>query len=136
MEAMQQDFPTEAFNSNDDFPDILLSGDNTRTALSLHQALLDQGFRVQFAAAYSDLETLWKQQRHSVVLLEVSDIHSVEAAVNAAMQLKRHDPQQFVGYLADPILRISGLAGDAIFPRTSEQLAIALRNHFRGEAWL
>jgi hypothetical protein len=134
MEAMQQDFPSEAFNSNDDFPDILLSGDNTRTALSLHQALLDQGFRVQFAAAYSDLEMLWKQQRHSVVLLEVSDVHSVEAAVNAAIQLKRHDPRQFVGYLADPILRISGLAGDAIFPRTSEQLAIALRNHFRGEA--
>ena len=133
MEATQ-DFPSETSDtSKDDFPQILLSGDNTRTALSLHQALLDQGFNVQFAAAYSDLEPLWQQQRHSVVLLEVSDVRSVEAAVNAALQLKRHDSQQFVGYLADPILRISGLAGDAIFPRTSEQLAMALKSHFRDE---
>jgi hypothetical protein len=116
-----------------DLPSILLSGDNARTVLPLHHSLLNQGFRVQFAAYY-ELEAAWKRHRHPIVLLEVSGAHSVEAAVNAAMELKRHDPHQFVGYLADPVLHTSGLAGDAIFPRASEDLVKALRNHLKGAA--
>jgi len=108
---------------------ILLSGDNARTVLPLHHSLLAQGLRVQFAAYY-ELETIWKQHRHPIVLLEVSGHHSVETAVNAAIRIKRQDPHQFVGYLADPDLYTSGLAGDAIFPRTSEQLVEALQNLF------
>lgn len=111
-------------------PQILLSGDNTRTALILHDALVDQGFRVQLAPGYPELEDLWQQQRHPVVLLEVSGPQGVEDAVRTALRLKYRDPQQFVGYIADPLLRTSGLAGDAVFPRASDKLAKALRRHF------
>ena len=111
-------------------PLILLSGDNDRTTALLHDSLTDEGFQVQLAAGYQDLETLWQQRRHPMILLEVSGPQSVEAAVDTALSLKRQDPQQFVGYLADPVLHTSGLAGDAIFPRTPDQLASALRRHF------
>lgn len=96
----------------------------------LYRALCDDGFHVQLAAPH-ELETLWREHRPSVVLLEVSGPHTVEAAVNEALKLKRLDPLQFIGYVADPALHTSGLAGDAIFPRISEELAKALRNHFR-----
>lgn len=111
-------------------PLILLSGDNPRTAILLERALTLEGFRVELASGYSELEVLWQQHRHSMVLLEVSRPQSVEAAVNTALNLKRRDPQQFVGYLADPLLGTSGLAGDAIFPRASGLLAKALKLHF------
>ena len=120
-------------NSPDLIPDsplILLSGDNARTATLLHDSLTEEGFCVHLAPGYHELETLWQQQRYPMVLLEVSGPQSVEAAVKTALTLKRHDPQQFVGYLADPVLHTSGLAGDAIFPRTPDQLASALRRHF------
>lgn len=123
MKKIQQDFPSK---TTVEPPFILLSGDNARTAFPLYLALVEHGFRVQFASTYIELEILWQQQRYPLILLEVSDAGSVEAAVNAAMRLKRQDTRQFVGYLADPILRTSGLAGDAIFPRDSEQLAKAL----------
>lgn len=123
--------------SPSDPPLILLSGDNTHTAYNLYCALVDEGFHVHFASAYNEIEPLWQEKRHPliplVVLLEVSGAQGVEAAVSAAISLKRKDPLQFVGYLADPVLRTSGLAGDAIFPRASEQLAKALRTHFRDE---
>ena len=111
-------------------PFILLSGDNARTASLLHDSLAGEGFHVQLAPGYPELETIWRQQRHPMVLLEVSGPQSVEAAVKTALRLKRHDPQQFVGYLADPVLHTSGLAGDAIFPRSPDQLASALKRHF------
>lgn len=111
-------------------PQILLSGDNTRTALVLHDALVDQGFPVQLAPGYLELENLWQQQRHPMVLLEVSGPQAVEAAVRTALRLKYQDRQQFVGYIADPTLQTSGLAGDAIFPRGSYRLTRALRRHF------
>jgi PleD family two-component response regulator len=116
--------------SFDYLPQILLSGDNSSTARALHRALQAQGFRIRFAAAYSELAAALQQQGEAMVLLEVPDADSVEAAVQAALQLKRLDPLQFVGYLADPALHSSGLAGDAIFPRASEQLIKALRSHF------
>lgn len=114
-------------------PLILLSGDNTRSASMLHQALLDEGFPIEFAAPYQSMETVWREQRHPIVLLEVSGAHSVEDAVNAALSLKRIDPLQFVAYLADPVLYTAGLAGDAIFPRSSTKLAEALRRHLASD---
>lgn len=114
-------------------PLILLSGDNARTAALLHHSLINEGFYVQLVPGYHELETLWQQQHYPVVLLEVSGPQSVEAAVKTALRLKRQNPQQFIGYLADPVLHTSGLAGDAIFPRTPDQLASALRRYFSKE---
>lgn len=111
-------------------PQILLSGDNARTALILQHALAGEGFHVQLAAGYHDLEDLWQQHRHPMVLLEVSGPQAVEPAVCTALRLKCQDPQQFVGYIADPVLQVSGLAGDAIFPRASDKLTRALKRHF------
>jgi DNA-binding response OmpR family regulator len=124
-----------------DLPMILLSGDNARTSHNLHRALLDEGFQVQLAPSYSQLESLWQQHRASpdrdtpppIVLLEVSAPDAVEPAVDAALKLKRRDPLLFIGYLADPALHTSGLAGDAIFPRATEQLAKALRTYFNNQ---
>jgi hypothetical protein len=113
---------------------ILLASDNPRVADSVRKALADEGFIVHLAPGYHALELMWQQHRHPMVLLEVSSIHSVDAAVDAAMTIKRHDVSQFVGYLADPILRTSGLAGDAIFPRSLHLLPNAIRSHFAQEA--
>ncbi|MGH9586216.1 MAG: hypothetical protein ACRD3F_04655 [Acidobacteriaceae bacterium] len=110
-------------------PQILMAGDNARTAIILQQALSQAGFRVELAAGYHELEDLWEQQRHSMVLLEVSGPQAVEAAIHTALRLKYQDPRQFVGYIADPLLQTSGLAGDAIFPRGSDKLTRALRRH-------
>jgi hypothetical protein len=112
------------------FPDILLASDNIRVGESLRRKLREEGFAIHLAPSYHALELLWQQQRHPVILLEVSNIHAVDAAVDAAMRIKRRDSRQFVGYLADPILRTSGLAGDAIFPRSLDLLPGALRTHF------
>jgi hypothetical protein len=112
------------------YPSILLASDNSRVAESLRRKLNDEGFAVDLAPGYQALEIVWQRHRHPVVLLDVSNVHSVDAAVGAAMTIKRRDSAQFVGYLADPILRTSGLAGDAIFPRNLHQLPEALRTHF------
>jgi hypothetical protein len=112
------------------FPEILLAGDNVHAAESMHRKLFEEGFAVQLAPSYRHLETLWQQHRHPVILLDVSSVHAVDAAVDTALRIKRRDLGQFIGYLADPILRTSGLAGDAIFPRNIEPLSEALRMHF------
>jgi hypothetical protein len=125
----QNSIPDEASNP----PLILLSGDNARTASMLHQALLNEGFPIELAAPYQAMENVWREQRHPVVLLEVSGAHSVEDAVSAALSLKRIDPLQFVAYIADPVLHTAGLAGDAIFPRSSAKLAEALRRYLAGD---
>lgn len=132
MSEMERNFSSNELSFNS--PPILLSGDNARTASLLHQALSEQGFRVQLAPTYKDVEALWLRDRPSMVLLEVSGSHAVEAAVQLALRLKRHDNQVFVAYLADPILYSSGLAGDAVFPRTTRHLATALREHFESQA--
>lgn len=119
------------FSEIDNLPPILLSGDNERTALILRQALAEEGFRVQLALGYHELEDLWQQHRNPMVLLEVSGPQAVEDAVDTALRLKCQDPRQFVGYIADPMLQTSGLAGDGVFPRSSEKLTRALRRHFR-----
>lgn len=112
------------------FPPILLASDNFSVAESLRRTLTDKGFAVQVAPGYHALEILWREHRQPVILLDVSNIHAVDAAIDAAINIKRQDSAQFVGYLADPILRTSGLAGDAIFPRNLHQLPEALRTHF------
>jgi hypothetical protein len=126
--------PFETLEAENSYPPILLASDNSRVAESLHRVLTQAGFVVQLAPSYRAAGMIWEQHRHPMVLLEVSNVRSVEAAVDAAMNIKRLDAGQFVGYLADPILRTSGLAGDAIFPRSIEQLTEAIRNHFESEA--
>jgi PleD family two-component response regulator len=113
-----------------DSPHILLAGDNRRSAELIHRAIKESGFRVQLAENYESLDALLAESAHDVVLLEISSALTVEAAVETAVRIKRQDASQFVGYLADPILHTSGLAGDAIFPRTTNQLAKALHSFF------
>jgi len=123
-------------------PFILLASDNSRGAEHLHRILQQEGFRVRVAPTYSDLEHHDFEQRdsaspsqhqHVLVLLEVSSLQSVEAAIAVAIRLKRRNAGQFVGYIVDPILHTSGLAGDAIFPRSPHHLPQALRDFFHGE---
>jgi len=113
-------------------PLILLASDSKRGAEHLHRILQQEGFSVQLAPGYHDLESP-AQHQSVVVLLEISNLQSVEAAVDAAMRLKRRNPGQFVGYIVDPILHTSGLAGDAIFPRGTHHLPQALRDFFRSQ---
>jgi CheY-like chemotaxis protein len=112
-------------------PHILLGCDSPNTCGSIHRLIEDAGFRVQFAGDYSSVELLLFE--HDVVLLDVSAPEAVEAAVETALRLKRRNSGQFVGYLADPLLDNSGLAGDAIFPRSPNNLPEALRSFFLRE---
>lgn len=114
---------------------ILLSGDNPNAAGILNEVLQELGFQTQFAPEYSQVEALWRHHRRAsspgpvMVLLEVSQEKSVEAAVDTALQLKRQDPSQFVGYIADPMLWVGGLIGDAVLPRNPGRLAESLRKY-------
>jgi hypothetical protein len=112
------------------FPTILLASDDARAAEAFRLKLSKEGFTITLAAGYPGLEGMWQQHRHAIILLDVVSARSVDAAVDMALNIKRHDPSQFVGYLADPILRTSGLAGDAIFPRSANLLPQLLRTHF------
>jgi hypothetical protein len=114
-------------------PPILLASDNPRVASYLHRTLEEDGLSVRLAPGYGELEPLSQSHQGAIVLIEVSHQYSVEAAVNLALRLKRRNASRFVGYLADPILHSSGLAGDGIFPRSSHHLPAALRDHFRSE---
>jgi hypothetical protein len=111
-------------------PLILLCGDNNRTVLLLVRSLTLEGFSVERAPSYDDMAGMWHERRYQMVLLEVSGAHGVEEAVKAALQLKRLDQLLFIAYLADPSLHTSGLAGDAIYSRDPNQLAVALRLQF------
>jgi len=106
---------------------IVLSSDNLHLISPVRNALLNAGFLADLAHDYLHLEKLWMQSRHDVVLFEVSNPDSVELATGSALRIKRHDPQQFVAYLADANLRMSGLTGDAIFSRDASKLPEALR---------
>ena len=112
-------------------PPILLASDNPPVAAYLHRNLEGQGLSVLLAPGYGELESLSRHHHGAIVLIEVSYDHSVEAAVSLAQRLKRLNARRFVGYLADPILHNSGLAGDGIFPRSTYQLPAALREHFK-----
>ncbi len=110
---------------------VLLGSDSEHLDLSVQEALIQAGFLVDVARGYEQAEQLWNRDRHDVVLIEVSYAISVDPAVQLALRLKRQDRRQFVGYLADPILHTSGLAGDALFSRDSRRLAAALRRHLQ-----
>jgi hypothetical protein len=113
-------------------PLIVLASDEPHLAGHLHRALRKEDWSVQLAPGYGEVESIAQTHRNAIVLLEVSRHESVEAAVELALRLKRRDSGQFVGYLADPVLHTSGLVGDAIFPRSTQHLPAALRNHFKG----
>lgn len=113
-------------------PSILLASDSARQGSSMHTALQGSGFPVHYAGDYSQLDGLLDGGQFDVVLLEVTGPHAVEPAVAAALRVKRANADQFVGYLADSELETSGLAGDAIFPRSVARLPEALRSFFLG----
>lgn len=106
---------------------ILLTSDNHLLVSPLRNALLRAGFKVDVASDYSHLDLLWQELHPEIVLIEVSDIGAVEAATQAALRIKHCDSQQFVAYLADAQLQMSGLTGDAIFPRDAARLPRILR---------
>ncbi|MGB9032168.1 MAG: hypothetical protein WCC27_18740 [Acidobacteriaceae bacterium] len=106
---------------------ILLASDSERHGKMMHRALQQQGMAVEFAGDYSRLDAALQQQAYDMVLLEVTGEHAVEAAVAAALRVKRANANQFVGYLADASLETSGLAGDAVFPRSAARVEEALR---------
>ncbi len=108
-------------------PSILLASDSERHGNTMHRALEQHGFAVQYAGDYAQLETVLHQRPFDVVLLEVTGEHAVEPAVEAALRVKKSNARQFVGYLADSNLSMSGLAGDAVFPRNASRLPEVLR---------
>ena len=129
METENRQAESDGFSSS--LPLILLASDNPRLAEHLHRSFQQQGLSVELAPGYSELEGLAQTYAKGIALIEVSHPQSVEAAVELALRLKRHNTRRFVGYLADPILHSSGLAGDAIFPRSAPHLITVLRSHFR-----
>ena len=116
--------------SQHDLPLILLASDDPRLAAHLQHALREWNLAVKLAPGYGEIESLAAQHDKGIVLLEISRHESVEYAVELALRIKRGNKSRFVGYLADRMLHMSGLAGDAIFPRGAQQLTEALRNHF------
>jgi PleD family two-component response regulator len=108
-------------------PKILLASDSERHGSTIHRALEQYGFAVEFAGDYARVDSLLRERDFDVVLLEVTGQHAVELAVAAALRVKRGNAGQFVGYLADASLETSGLAGDAVFPRNAARLQDALR---------
>lgn len=113
-------------------PSILLASDSARQGSTMHRALQGSGFPIHYAGDYSQLDALLDGGEYDVVLLEVTGAHAVEPAVAAALRVKRANADQFVGYLADADLETSGLAGDAIFPRSVSRLPETLRSFFLG----
>jgi PleD family two-component response regulator len=111
-------------------PSILLASDSERHGELMHGILQGEGFHTRFAGDYSQLDHFLADHRFDMVLLEVTGIHAVEAAVATALRAKRAREGQFVGYLADPALEASGLAGDGVFPRDAARLPVALRSLF------
>lgn len=108
---------------------ILLASDSERHGKTMHRAMEQQGIAVEYAGDYSRLDSALQQQEYDMVLLDVTGEHAVEAAVATALRVKRANASQFVGYLADASLETSGLAGDAVFPRSATRVTEALRRH-------
>lgn len=118
-------------------PSILLAGDSAGRTQSLRRALEDAGFEVCYAGDYSQLEQALDTRRYDVILLDVSSEHAAEAAVAAALRVRRANNRQFIGYLTDssPALASAGLGGDGVFPRTAADLPQALRLRLSAEDW-
>jgi PleD family two-component response regulator len=118
---------TKTFGERLTEPSILLASDSERHGNTMRRALEDHGFAVEYVGDYTQLDGQFNDREFDVVLLEVTGEHAVEPAVAAALRVKRGNARQFVGYLADANLETSGLAGDAIFPRNTARLPLALR---------
>jgi DNA-binding response OmpR family regulator len=112
-------------------PKIVLGSDNKHLVSAVSNALLKAGFHVDTANDYTHVETLWQQVRHEIILLEVSHPNSVESATESALRIKRQNAQQFIAYLTDANLRMSGLTGDAILSRDTNRLPQALHQLLR-----
>lgn len=112
---------------------ILLASDSEDRGARTRGVLEQAGFRVAFAGEYDHLDTALLSGKFDMVLLEVSGQHAVEAAVAAALRVKRSNAEQIVGYLADSSLGTSGLGGDGIFPRNSSRLPATLRAFLSGQ---
>jgi len=108
-------------------PLILLASDSERHGNTMHRALEQHGFEVEYAGDYAHVHSLLNERKFDMVLLEVTSERAVEPAVAAALRVKRGNASQFVGYLADASLEASGLAGDAVFPRNAARLPAELR---------
>jgi CheY-like chemotaxis protein len=106
---------------------VLLASDSVTQGTAMHRALQKPGVWVQFAGDYAQLEEALRGRKFDLVLIEVTSDHAVEAAVAAALQLKRGDAELFVGYLADAPLDTRGLAGDAVLRRNPPPLVEELR---------
>lgn len=124
----------ESFDEPPGCPSILLASDSDPKGSQLHHMLAEEGFSVRYAGDYSRLDSALREDRFDIVLLEVTGEHAVEWAVEAALRVKRGNAGQFVGYLADPVLEVSGLAGDAVFPRSAAKLAGSLRTFLLEDA--
>jgi DNA-binding NtrC family response regulator len=107
---------------------MVLASDSERHGRTMHRALEQGGFAIEYAGSYAELESVLREREFDMVLLEVTSEHAVEPAVATALRVKRAHPGQFVGYLADAHLETSGLAGDAIYPRSAVRLRDALRD--------
>lgn len=114
-------------------PSILLASDSEHLGSATHRILEREGFRIQYAGHYSTLAGRHDLGRFDMVLLEVTGEHAVEEAVEMALQVKRASGGQCVAYLAESTLDASGLAGDAVFPRSNAKLPGALRAFFAEE---
>jgi hypothetical protein len=106
---------------------ILLGSDNHHLISAVSSTLIKAGFHVDTANDYDHLEVFWMRTRHDIVLFEVSRPDSIESATESALRIKRQDARQFIAYLADANLQMSGLTGDAIFSRNLHTLPQALR---------
>jgi hypothetical protein len=107
-------------------PVVLLASDSERFGAAMYRILNADGFRVRFAGYYGGVDRLLDRHAFDVVLLEVTHLRAVEAAVEAAIRVKRMNAAQLVAYAADSALESSGLAGDGIVPRNN-LLPTALR---------
>jgi PleD family two-component response regulator len=113
---------------------ILFASDSRRHGNSMHQAMQAQGLAVEYAGDYEGVGSRLQERRYDMVLLEVTGEHAVEPAVATALRVKRSNARQFVGYLADATLDMSGLAGDAVLPRSGARLKELLPRYFAGDA--
>ncbi|MFT4114495.1 hypothetical protein [Silvibacterium sp.] len=110
-------------------PRILLIAENIRVIEPILSALKDDGLPVMLAHGYPAGIEHWSEHRQPIVLIDVPRLEEVEPAIDTAVAIKRRDPAQFIGYLADNTLHTSGLTGDALFPRSSTRLPTLLRTH-------
>ena len=129
LSELQQDrrYEVNSFDFSGVSPRILLGSDSPHLVSAVTNALLKAGFQVDTARNYLHVEELWNEARHEVILFEVSKPDSIEPVIQSALRIKRQDAQQFIAYLVDSNLRMSGLTGDAVFSRDIASLPENLR---------